>query len=830
MTLHLNNCRAQFQPFSTVIGRKRISNPTIAQRADHILQLMKRPHTSGNQCNLNRLSYPPLVPTVSNISSTVECDQSLEPSGVDSHTDLDFRGDDCHIDNELHEPNTGSNDRELFKHNINPPPGVKFCIHLQNILSSHRGIDLNLYDEIIDLIKYHATKRETNFSTNKLYHRDELTATLSSLYNLHDLRPNLHNVTISDGSVVTVPIFNVKAVILSILQDPKRMQQQHFAPGYDIFSGKPTEPNTAYLHEIHTGALWKPARDFYCGDNDAVFPLGLMCFYDKTHTDLYGALSCAPFIMTFSFFNESARSNDSFYGVLGYIPNLTYGQGKSNNKDPRQKLQDEHNCLKLITDQIRELANGFATTVLGRRVIVKPWIHCITGDTSGHNNIIGQYNSSNAKYPYRDCKCSLDQLSNPSPQCQLVTMANYNIAKSEKCLHEFSLHDINNAFSKLPFADIVHGMFGCVPAEMLHVSGNGIMQYQLDIIYSIIGAGTNKQNTLHLLDILHQNLVQDAALQSERDMPRMSDRNGVTDGTKMSASERVGNMFILLCAMHTKHGEQLFVDGCNASGISLQNLRDCITLQLGFEKWVNDTNTVQDVENAAPVLADLIRSIQTFFPRNTGNGWCIPKIHSLAKMLHYMKQFGKAKNFSGQVGERVLKSIVKDHSQQTQRRVNVFASQCAKREFESFVQKYAYNDVADSFDANYHCEDNRSPDVIRCSGKHTILFAECDNRGRGDIKVTWADMKRNEINQTTHEIVTYALRSFAIANDWLKPFEVHGFTSACLPVNDDDNHALFYANPYVYGRERYHFAMVTFKDDNKCRTHVQHVYSHLLGF
>ena len=87
MTLHLNNCRTQFQPFSTVIGRKRISNPTIAQRADHILQLMKRPHTSGNQCNLNRLSYPPLVPTVSDISSTVECDQSLELSGVDSYTD-----------------------------------------------------------------------------------------------------------------------------------------------------------------------------------------------------------------------------------------------------------------------------------------------------------------------------------------------------------------------------------------------------------------------------------------------------------------------------------------------------------------------------------------------------------------------------------------------------------------------------------------------------------------------------------------------------------------------------------------------------------------------
>ncbi len=48
--------------------------------------------------------------------------------------------------------------------------------------------------------------------------------------------------------------------------------------------------------------------------------------------------------------------------------------------------------------------------------------------------------------------------------------------------------------------------------------------------------------------MLHQNLVETSLKQSERDIPRMSARNGVTDGTKMTASERVGNMFILLCA------------------------------------------------------------------------------------------------------------------------------------------------------------------------------------------------------------------------------------------------------------------------------------------
>lgn len=279
------------------------------------------------------------------------------------------------------------------------PPGVKFGIHLEHILSSHRGVDLKLYDEIIDLIHHYATTQDMDFRTTKLYHRKQLTKTLSKLYNLADLEPQMHHVSLSNSSIVTVPVFDVKAVILSILHDPNRMQPQHFAPGYDLFSGSATEVNNV-LDEIHTGALWNNARDFYCQGNSNNFPLGLICFYDKTHTDVFGSLSCAPFIMTFSFFNESARCNDDFYGVLGYIPNLTYGSGKSNTKAPCDKLQDGHRCLQLIADQICDLSKGFKTTVLGRQVTIKPWVHFIAGDTSGHNNLVGQFNSSSAMFPY----------------------------------------------------------------------------------------------------------------------------------------------------------------------------------------------------------------------------------------------------------------------------------------------------------------------------------------------------------------------------------------------------------------------------------------------
>jgi hypothetical protein len=242
------------------------------------------------------------------------------------------------------------------------PRGIQFGIQLQHIISSHRGVDLKLFDKIMNLIKCFSN---TDFSSVKLYHRKEFTSTITSLYNLHHLKHSVYNVQLSDQLIVSVPVFNVKSIILSILQDPHRMKKENFAMGYDIFSGKSMQPIT-HLDEIHTGKLWPVARDHYCQDETDVFPLALLCFYDKTHTDLHGALSCAPFLMTFSFFNESACSRGEFYEVLAYVPNLSYGFGKSNPKQSRDKLADKHKCLQLVTDQIKQLASGFTAVVMGK--------------------------------------------------------------------------------------------------------------------------------------------------------------------------------------------------------------------------------------------------------------------------------------------------------------------------------------------------------------------------------------------------------------------------------------------------------------------------------
>ena len=59
-------------------------------------------------------------------------------------------------------------------------------------------------------------------------------------------------------------------------------------------------------------------------------------------------------------------------------------------------------------------------------------------------------------------------------------------------------------------------------------------------------------------------------------------RNGITDGTKMSGKERVGNMAILLCLTYTKEGRELLMPGLKFNKTSMTDFRHCMTLMLSF--------------------------------------------------------------------------------------------------------------------------------------------------------------------------------------------------------------------------------------------------------
>ena len=363
----------------------------------------------------------------------------------------------------------------------------KFQIELANVCMKHK-VNLSMYDDLVKLLQNHSggADNKLNFPSRTLQPREQFIKGLYENFGAKNLKPKDVPVELGNGTEVTVSIFDLEAMILSLLTDPSLMRKENIAKGYDLHTGKPTEPVTHY-GEVHTGDAWEPARKYFCGEHDHHMPVGLILFIDKTQVDLHGTLGTTPVCFTLTCFNEKARNRPEFWRPLCYIPNLSYG--KTEDKESVEDVQDEHRCYEKVLHQLVLIheRGGINARVLGKDVVCKVWIHFIIGDAAGNNRILAVYNN---QLTYRDCNCLHGQMGNPNPNCQYRTREDVENAldamrdesatagQRQEAGKAAQLHNVENAFmaEDVPLSDLIHGIlvsFFCLVAgeSSLVVSG-----------------------------------------------------------------------------------------------------------------------------------------------------------------------------------------------------------------------------------------------------------------------------------------------------------------------------------------------------------------------
>ena len=385
-SIHLSRCTAKETLWDRfpegVDNYKRLQSEasipsTLTQRLNEASRDTNRQHLDDNSRNENRLSA---MPSISNLAMDPNHHDALAmdfPNEHDSDNFFEQNNDDESINS------TGIPDcfnKVLFQCDL--PPSILFQIHMEHMLNSHRDVDVSLLDDISNIVKLHVSKG-LDMKNSKLYSRQELVNVLVESFNMKQLKPKVVRFPTLNG-YVSVPVFDVKSQLLSLLHDPSIMKAENFAEGYDIFTGKTTQEASQY-GEVHTGWVFEEARAKFCGNDPDAFPFPLTTFYDKTYVDIHGSLSCAPFIVWPSILNRKSRGQISFARVFCYVPNLGLGKGSSNRCSALQKLNVEHVCLRSVMSQLADIqsAGGFWTVVMGRNVRVVPWLHIASGDIVG---------------------------------------------------------------------------------------------------------------------------------------------------------------------------------------------------------------------------------------------------------------------------------------------------------------------------------------------------------------------------------------------------------------------------------------------------------------
>jgi hypothetical protein len=197
---------------------------------------------------------------------------------------------------------------------------TKFQILLNDLLMKHKA-SLLLYDEIYQLFEQYISYPNFDSFDKFKSRRSLLTSTQKTLHS-KALQPIIGTVRLDNNSLVTVPVFDTKHMIISLLSDPSVMNKSNFAEGYNVLTGEvDNHPADTKYGEVHTDDAWLLARDRYC-QNKTDMPVGLIVFGDKSHTDLHGALSLTPNIFTLTLFNPAAQNDSKFWRPIGYIPNL----------------------------------------------------------------------------------------------------------------------------------------------------------------------------------------------------------------------------------------------------------------------------------------------------------------------------------------------------------------------------------------------------------------------------------------------------------------------------------------------------------------------------
>ena len=258
-------------------------------------------------------------------------------------------------------------------------------------------------------------------------------------------------------------------------------------------------------------------------------------------------------------------------------------------------------------------------------------------------------------------------------------------------------YDIVNALTdkSLPLSDDIHGPYQMTPPELLHTSGSGIISYMFESLRVQIGSGKDRDD----IDKLHIKISLVIRHQSECDFPRGAMRNGLIDGTKCQAEERRGNLFLLLCIAHTVEGSEILRKGLQYLNNKWQRWIKCLKLYLSMEEWFHDSNDKKEVNSARPLIAEVLKMVQTLFPREEkSNGYCIPKMHGMTKFQPYIKRYGSAINFYGGPGEAAHKYFFKAPEQKTQCCVSEFAVQTANQCYDMIVTKHAMTSIGMEMD------------------------------------------------------------------------------------------------------------------------------------
>ena len=475
----------------------------------------------------------------------------------------------------------------------------------------------------------------------------------------------------------------------------------------------------------------------------------VLLFDDETMTDGVGRLKARPLACSFGNINFSRRRNESAWFLLSVIPpfpKTSVEKASDRKKDTKKELQyltHYHKCLEIVTAELHEVCsriNGTEFYVHGKGAVFLHFeLFMIIGDTDGHDAMCCHYGgySSNLQRMCRDCDVSYEDCDHPSYGCK-VTKKSYVKTTIDRCLRDLqegsrysaakkrsqqiSQHMMHSTYYRFAFGGNDEGIHGALPFEILHVYYLGVMKYLLEFIYRYSEvplelkkwydlrtqkkAGGELENKPSLdknlrnesrikfraaaFESRFRQVMGSANRQSDRSMPRMPFKNGVTSLTRLTGQEYPG-----LCLLTMVCLESVVKLADHAAAQTLEsNMATLLWLSLSLEKLLTqDTYREHEVNSLSKKLTKFLELFQStvgpWREMMSNSGLRLVKFHAMKHFPRQIRNYGSPHNFSGVYLESALKQLVKQPTKRTTKQHSRYEYDLLLRHYERLIVRCA---------------------------------------------------------------------------------------------------------------------------------------------
>ena len=579
-----------------------------------------------------------------------------------------------------------------------------------------------------------------------------------------------------------VIVFDFVPQLLSLLQNRQIMVQENLV--IDVTNPlQPFQPSNNMVGEALSGTAYRDAYNFLIQDPSKEMLIPIIQWIDRTTVTGNDRFSLKPYMFTLGIFTEQFRRQITAWAYHGFLPKSNTSTAQNQTKKRGANIRHYHAQLATVLETFRTAGPRLKNVVLPvgpTQSMVVDVITCvlfIIQDMQEGDMLCGRYGShtSGIQRHCRACDVAFNDLDDPFVQCKYLYCQPMDAIATGDCEEQrkrWSQHRLNNTYNSICFADPDRGIFGATPVETMHAYRKGVIEVVTHLVLENVPAG--KKAALDALAIRFHS----SHRQTHRKVyPSTDFSNGITNLTKISASERLGLVFLFVILAQYDIGWNILND-CLEKRVNT-NLKEVLHVfeaMLCFDAWLNQTS-YWTLDHEMEAMKTSQQSIQRFMtmckqliPCAHKDRWKFPKFHELLHIVDDIQRFGAPTNFCAQRPESLLIIAAKRPGRRAQKRHHgsAYELQAAQRLSESILiqftcQRLATGESASNEQLNadppMSCDLQMSNHIDEGTGNATFGLIQ-RHVLTGSIEVTWRTTTKIELMTIPTTLVQYLCKEF----------------------------------------------------------------------